>query len=472
MNRFRLRTRTWCYSWAFSAFWALSSWYGPGAAFATAPDSPDQLTPPSQSRTAVSDQRILFWQAKVASDPDFWGSYNQLAAAYAQKARETGDIEYFELAEKSLRESLKLESTHVDAAPAFTQLATVHLAEHRFAEAAADAAKAIALRPGDLAAYTYAGDAQLELGNYAESQKFYSQLVAPSDGMPHAGIKFLASSHGAGLSWVTGNTRRATEELKDAVELARKLHLPEENTAWTEFMLGEQYLQMGDLVSAEKEEIDSLADFPTYHRALAAMARIRASQSRFHDAIALYERAIAIIPLPVYLAALGDLYAVTGDKVNAEKQYSIVEFIGKLNAINQQVYNRELALFYADHDRKLPEALRLSRKEMECRHDIYTLDALAWALFKNGEAQDARDEMEQALRLGTRDALLEYHAGLIYAAAGDKANAALHLEQALQINPHFHVIFAAHAAEMLAHLGGTANPVTATQVEARDVDQK
>ena len=62
-------------------------------------------------------------------------SYDRLASAYAQKARETGDITYFQLAEGALQASLKLESTHEDAAPAYTQLATVHLAEHRFREA-------------------------------------------------------------------------------------------------------------------------------------------------------------------------------------------------------------------------------------------------------------------------------------------------------------------------------------------------
>jgi len=129
-----------------------------------------------------------------------------------------------------------------------------------------------------------------------------------------------------------------------------------------------------------------------------------------------------------------------------------VEFIGRLNEINQQVYNRELALFYADHDRKLPEALKLARKEFEVRHDVYTSDALAWALLKNGQTQDAKEEIERAMRMGTKDALMEYHAGMIYAAAGDRAKAAEHLERALVINPHFHVLFAPQTQKMVAAL--------------------
>jgi len=400
----------------------------------------------------ASDERIRFWQMQVARDPEYWGSYDQLAAAYVQKARETGDISYFQLAEGSLQQSLKLESIHVEAAPAFAQLATVHLSEHKFHEAGEDAARAIALLPTDLAAYPYAGDAQLEQGNYEAAQRFYDHVIAPPDGQQHLGIEFLAASHGAGLEWIKGNTANAFDDLERAIVLGQEMHMPAENLAWTEFMLGEQSFQVGDLAKAEEREAASLRDFPKYHRALAAMGQIRAAQGKFPEAIDFYKQAIAIIPLPLYLAALGDVYAVSGDKANAEKQYATVEFIGRLNEINQQVYNRELSLFYADHDRKLPEALQLARKEFEVRHDVYTSDALAWALLKNGQAQAAKEEMERAMRMGTKDALLEYHAGMIYAAAGDKTKASQHLERALAINPRFHVLYASEAEKTIARL--------------------
>lgn len=389
---------------------------------------------------------------QVARDTEFWGSYNQLAAAYAQKARETGDISYFQLAEGSLMQSLKLESTHADAAPAFAQLATVHLSEHKFREAGEDAETAIKLLPTDLAAYPYAGDAQLEQGNYEAAQKFYDHVTAPDDGFQHPGIEFLAASHGAGLHWIKGDTAKAFDDLERAIVLGQQMHMPAENLAWTEFMLGEQSFQMGDFAKAEEREANSLRDFPKYHRALAAMGQIRAAQGKFPEAIDFYNQAIAIIPLPLYLAALGDVYTVSGDKTNAEKQYATVEFIGRLNEINQQVYNRELALFYADHDRKLPEALKLARKEFDVRHDVYTSDALAWALLKNLQTQEAKEEIERAMRIGTKDAMMEYHAGMIYAALNEPMKSSLHLERALAINPGFHVIFAPQATKMVEGL--------------------
>jgi tetratricopeptide (TPR) repeat protein len=420
----------------------------------------DKLLPADK----VSDARIRFWQMQVARDTEFWGSYNELAAAYAQKARETGDISYFQLAEVSLEQSLKFESTHIQAAPAFAQLATVHLSEHKFREAGEDAEKAIKLLPTDLAAYPYAGDAQLEQGNYDAAQKFYDFVKPPEDGTQHPGIEFLAASHGAGLHWIEGDTAKAFDDLERAIVLGKEMHMPAENLAWMEFMLGEQNFQLGDLTKAEEREANSLRDFPKYHRALAAMGQIRAAQGRFPEAIDFYKQAIGIIPLPLYLTALGDVYTVSGDKLNAEKQYATVEFIGRLNEINQQVYNRELALFYADHDRKLPEALKLARKEFEVRHDVYTSDALAWTMLKNGQTQDAKQEIERAMRMGTKDALMEYHAGMIYAAAGDRSKASQHLKRALAINPQFHVLFAPQTPNMVAALN--TQPKTTVVVNA------
>ena len=68
---------------------------------------------------------------------------------------------------------------------------------------------------------------------------------------------------------------------------------------------------------------------------------------------------------------------------------------GCLGNINQVLHNRDLALFYADHDMKLAEALDLAQKELEVRHDIYTWDALAWALYKNGKLTEAAKASEK-----------------------------------------------------------------------------
>lgn len=57
-----------------------------------------------------------------------------------------------------------------------------------------------------------------------------------------------------------------------------------------------------------------------------------------------------MIPLPVYVSAVGDLHTKLGKAKEAEKQYTLVEYIAALSFLSKNVYNRELALFYADHE--------------------------------------------------------------------------------------------------------------------------
>jgi tetratricopeptide (TPR) repeat protein len=133
-----------------------------------------------------------------------------------------------------------------------------------------------------------------------------------------------------------------------------------------------------------------------------------------------------------------------------------------LGHINQLLHNRDLARFYADHDIKLDEALALAHKEFEVRHDIYTWDALAWALYKNGKYQEASDASQHALRSGTRDALLFFHAGMIASRLGQTSIAKERLQTALSINPGFHVIYAGVARQQLKALDNEA-ALTASQ---------
>lgn len=401
---------------------------------------------PTQSRSAT-DQLIRFYQAKLAADPDDYLNYNRLSSVYVQKARETGDISYYELAEKGLRKSLELESDDTEAASTFTQLGSVQFAEHRFAEAALSADRALKLAE-DPAAIALAGDAQLEMGDYAKAESLFAKLAAPDDGRPHTGREYLRSTRQAALAWIRGDVEQSISLMRQACRLSEDAHLPAENVAWTYFMLGEQLFQSGNLSQAESEMNNALHTFPLYHRALAGMGQIRAAQLRFSEAADFYQRAIGVIPLPLYASALGDIYRRQKKDTEAEKQFALVEYIGRLSALNKQVYNRELALFFADHDRHLGEALTLAQKELEVRHDVYTLDALAWALLKNNRAQEAREAMQKVLAVGTRDPLLFFHAGAIERNLG-KPDAADLAQKALAVNRQFHVLYADEARRWL-----------------------
>ena len=101
-------------------------------------------------------------------------------------------------------------------------------------------------------------------------------------------------------------------------------------------------------------------------------------------------------------------------------------------------YHRAWSLFLLDHNRRIPEVLANVATEMETRKDIYGYDLLAWALHKAGRDNEARIAMNNARRLGTRDATMLYHAGMIERSLGEVRRARYFLSESLKVNPRFH----------------------------------
>ena len=412
------------------------------------------------AQKTASDRVIEFYQWRVSGDPEEYTNYDHLGSAYLQKARESGDPVYYELSEKSYKGALGLLSEDKpEAAGTSAHLAALYLSEHRFEEALALASKALALDPDLLSAYATRGDAQLETGKYDGAAISYAKLNVPEGSLPpRPGLGYLSETRQASRSYLVGRPQDAIEHMKAAIAEGREARLPKENIAWCQFSLGELYYGIGDFAGAETFYQTALQTYPNYHRALAWLGQLRAAQSRFAEAADLYRKAIAIIPLPVYAAALGDIYTKMGESDAARKEYGLVDFIAKLSALNQQLFRRELASFYADHDVHLGEALHLAQSELQQRQDVYTWDVLAWAYFKNGDTAEAAEAISHALAQGTRDPMIFFHAGMIQYRAGDYEKARDFLKLALAINPHFHLRYADVAGQALEQLNSSPVP--------------
>jgi tetratricopeptide (TPR) repeat protein len=390
-------------------------------------------------------------QVSVARDPKDAQGYAGLGAAYFQRARETGDVSDYQLAEESLNKSLDLVSADFSADTALETMAEVCMGEHRFADALGYARKALSLGTGDVSPFATVGDAYADMGEYDKAGAAYGRLT-PRDTTLSPRAAYARDSRLSYLKFIAGDTRAAIVLMKTAVTEGVEAQLQSENLAWLYYELGEYETQAGDPASADAAYLAALNTHPGDYRALAALARLRANNGRYAEAIFLYQKAIAVVPMPTFIAELGDLYAKSGNQTEAQKQYALVEYIGLLGHINQVLHNRDLALFYADHDMKLGESLDLAQKELEVRRDIYTWDALAWALYKNGRLTDAAKASEKAMQFGTRDPLLLFHAAMIADRMGKQEQARNELRESLQINPHFHLIYADAAQQRLLAL--------------------
>jgi tetratricopeptide (TPR) repeat protein len=389
---------------------------------------------------SLPDQQIRFYQDRLADNPRDALSWDMLAIGYMRKLRESGDPGYALRAEGSLRRALAVDRRDPQA-PGL--LAWVALVKHEFAGARQQAEALIRDSPSDETLYGILGDADIELGRYPEARQAFQLMMDLKPGP-------AAYARAAYLRQLYGEVPGAIQMMQLAVEAGSPRD--RENLAWSRVQLGNLYFGRGDLGGAEAQFTEALRLYPGYLHGLAGLGGVRAAQGRFDAAIELYEKSLAVIPLPVVAEALGDVYVRVERRTEAERQFSLVEYIGRLTELNRVVYNRDLAYFYADHRRHLDQAVALAEREATLRHDIYTDDTLAWAYFQIGRYAEADRLMHQALSLGTRDALLLYHAGMIARGLGDHPRAARYLERALQTNPSFHVLHAAETRAVLRSL--------------------
>ncbi len=186
-----------------------------------------------------------------------------------------------------------------------------------------------------------------------------------------------------------------------------------ENVAWCMVDLGNIYFKSGQMKAAGDAFQGALRTFRGYHPAYAGVGKVLAAQGDTAGAIENYKRAQAITPLPDYATALYDLYRQTGQNDLAKQQLALLDAIDQVSRATGETANRNLVFAFADRDMKLDRALALAEGELQFRRDIYSYDALAWALYKNHRYAEAQEYMQKAQALKTPEPLFRQHAEAI-----------------------------------------------------------
>lgn len=165
-----------------------------------------------------------------------------------------------------------------------------------------------------------------------------------------------------------------------------------------------------------------------YPSALFLRGRISLATGQFDDAVTDLERAVTVEPLPEYRWTLLEAYQAAGlSQLAAEQQNLLVREAGFEDPRTASVFLATLGI-----DRET--AVRLSESELEARRDVFTLDAAAWAMVQVGSFRSAQELSSEALAVGTVDARLFYHAGVIAARTGDEVKARSLLAQAREMS--------------------------------------
>jgi tetratricopeptide (TPR) repeat protein len=346
--------------------------------------------------------------------------------AYAQRARETGDVTYYAKAERLYRRALRLAPNDL---PATIGLGALALSRHEFRTAFALGRRAVGLSPSTAAGHGVAGDALVELGRYEEAFETFNVM---------ASLKPSVASY-ARVSYareLLGDFAGAAKAMTLAVEAAAG---QPDALAWSHTQLGKLYWSHARTDAAEREYRLALRVRPGYVFALEALAQAEAARGHHDRAISLARRAADVMPLPQFVATLGDLLQEAGDEAAARRQYTLVAAIGRLQRANGVKMDLESALFDVDHGIRLREALVRARAAHADRPSIDGDDVLAWALSRNGRCEEALRYSKRALRLGTLDAPKFFHRGMIERCLGDRLEAKRWFRRALALNPHFSV---------------------------------
>ena len=379
-------------------------------------------------------------QAKLKAQPNDWQAVDLLAGAYLQKVREVGDPSYYPKVETLLNRALAHDTADPEAT---TLMGSLALARHQFVAALDWGRRARRLDPASSRAVGVIGDAEIELGRYPDALSSFQQMVdLRPDLSSYARVSYARE--------LFGDVPGAIEAMQKAVEAGGPVP---ENSAYTRVLLGNLYLNAGRPQQADREYRQALFEYPGYPYGLAGIARVEVATGHYPDAVGYYRQAVDTYPLPDFVIALGDVYAATGDQRRASETYDLAAAEQQLYRANGVDLDAELALFDADHRRDLSAALLAARAAMADRPSVRTADILAWTLFQTGDDRDAEAASRQALRLGTQDATMFFHRGMIEARLGQTAAAIADLHQALYINPYFSLLWAPVARSTLTSLG-------------------
>jgi tetratricopeptide (TPR) repeat protein len=383
------------------------------------------------------DRIIASLQERLRENDDDWRSYADLGLAYLQKGRLTADPTWYTKAEGVFTRSLALEeggNSH-----AMLGMGVLSLARHEFAEALEWGRRAKGVDPYEAQANGIIGDALIELGRYEEAVRAFQGMIdLRPDLSSYARVSYARELHGD----ISGAIAAMREAFAAAGGTA-------EDAAWVATQLGNLYLDSGRVARAEREYRRGAYLAPEYVLPQVGLAKVAAVRGHIDEATQELVGVVDRYPAPEFVILLGDLYAAAGREPESDQQYELVRAMQQLYRDNGVNTDLEMALFDADHGVGLEGALERARAEYRRRQSIHSADALAWTLYATGQYREAARYAREALRLGTRDPLLHFHAGMIAFRLGNRATAERHLSSALAINPNFSFLHRDVAARTL-----------------------
>lgn len=378
---------------------------------------------------AVTRNRANELTKALREDPTDSKSALALASLFIQEARVTGNYSYYDVAAlKQVEQVLKKDPSNFEAV---LFKALIQLSQHHFSDGLVTAQQAQKINPYNAFVHGILIDANVELGNYTEAVQQAEKMISiRPDLSSYSRISYLREIH--------GDLPGAVEAMKLAVEAG----LPgADATEWARVQLGHLYENLGLVKSASLQYQTALDERPGYAPALAGLGHCATASGDYANAVKLYEKADSLVTDYSFKESLADLYRLTNKKAKGDSMANTVVSAMRDAAIAAQndptvghYTDKELAYAYlkiGDAKNALEHALAEYNRRPA---NIDVNETVAWAQYKRGAFNDALPYISKALSTKCQNPALLCHAGLIYAAAGDKTKGKMLLQEALKNN--------------------------------------
>jgi len=393
---------------------------------------------PAEPKLSPAERNMAQARRLIEKNPKDFEAYNALALALSRRARETSDVKFYAQAEEALQKSFEVSPDNFDGRRIQVWLL---LGKHEFA-AALDAAKNLNRKmPDDVMLYGFLTDANVELGNYKDAETSAQWMLDLKPG------NIPGLTRAAYLRELYGDIEGSLELMNMAYDSTPPSEV--EDGAWIVTQMAHLNLAIGKIDEAEKLSQRALVMFPGYHYALGNLAKVRIQQKRYDEAVELLKQRYQAAPHAENLYDLAQALQSAGKTDEASKAFADFENKSLLESNRADNSNHELIFYYADYANRPEKALDVAKRELERRHDIFTLDSYAWALCVNGQYPEAQKQMERALAIGIRDAKIVRHAGEIALKSGDHGAAERYLHESVEL----HTVGSEQARATLAGLG-------------------
>jgi tetratricopeptide (TPR) repeat protein len=321
------------------------------------------------------------------------------------RASLTGCFEHFEIAERAIDAAIGGLGPKEDLC---LLKANLDFRFHRLAEAERDLAMAPAL-PNRAEGQSLLADVAFQRGRYDEARRAYEELIASNRTWDN--LARLAHFRG----------KQGDFEAADRlyVEAEHELTAKEMRSfAWLALQRGALQKAQGCYQQAARHYDRAARAYSGHWEPDEYKAKLLAAMGLFAEALVICLGVDARVSKPELDQKIGELYVSLHRSEDAQPWFHRA-LNGYLRSVERGHvhYYHHLVEFYTDVREDWGEALQWARKDVELRSNYATQSALAMALYRNGQPEEARLYLNQALCSGMQDPHLRRAADLILSAS-------------------------------------------------------